>query len=107
MITIEDFKKLEIKVGQVVAAERVTGSDKLLKLTVEVGEEAPRQIIAGIGKTYEPEALLGKQLTVLVNLEPRSIMGLESQWMVLAASGNSGPVILIPERPTQAGSQVR
>ena len=107
MITIEDFKKVEIKVGQVMAAERVTGSDKLLKLTVEVGEAMPRQIIAGIGKTYEPEALLGKQLAVLVNLEPRSIMGLESQGMVLAASGDAGPVILVPERPVPSGAVLK
>lgn len=107
MITIEDFKKVEIKVGQVTAAERVTGSDKLLKLTVEVGEEAPRQIIAGIGKTYEPEVLLGQQLAVLVNLEPRSIMGLESQGMVLAASGDAGPVILMPEKPVPSGAVLK
>ncbi len=107
MITIEDVKKVEIRVGQVTAAERVTGSDKLLKLTVEVGEATPRQIIAGIGKTYEPEALLGKQLAVLVNLEPRSIMGLDSQGMVLAASGDAGPVILMPEKPVPSGAVLK
>ena len=104
MITYEEFKKVELKIGEVKTAERVVGSEKLLKLLVEIGETPPRQIIAGIGKVYEPETLVGRQIVIVANLEPRLIMGLESQGMVLAADGTDGPVILLPEKPVLAGT---
>jgi methionine--tRNA ligase beta chain len=104
MITYDKFKKVELKIGEVKTAERVVGSEKLLKLAVEIGEPAPRQIIAGIGKVYEPETLLGRQIVIVANLEPRIIMGLESQGMVLAADGTDGPVVLCPEKPVLAGT---
>jgi len=89
MITFNDFQKIEIKVGAILSAEKVEGSEKLLKLSVDFGELAPRQVISGIAKTFSPEngleKLIGKQFLFVTNLEPRNIMGLESQAMILAA----------------------
>jgi len=107
MISIEDFKKAELKIAKILSAERVEGSEKLIKLKVSLGEEE-RQIVAGIGKAYEPEALVGKEIVVVANLEPRTMMGIESQGMLLAASEGDGlPVLLVPEREITPGSSVR
>jgi methionyl-tRNA synthetase len=83
-ITIEEFAKIELKTATVLSAERVPKSEKLLKLHVSLGSEQ-RQIVAGIGKKYEPEALVGKTIIVVANLKPAKLMGIESQGMVLAA----------------------
>lgn len=108
MVSYEDFSNLTLRVARVIEAARVEGSEKLLKLSVDIAEEAPRQIIAGIGKVYEPEDLVGKQVVIIANLEPRSIMGLESNGMVLAAhDADANPVILIPEKETPAGSDIK
>jgi methionyl-tRNA synthetase len=94
-ITIEDFVKVELRVGQVLTAERVPKSDKLLRFTVDVGEAAPRQILAGIAEHYEPEKLVGRKLVIVANLKPRKLRGFESQGMVLAASvGEEGRPVL-------------
>jgi methionyl-tRNA synthetase len=94
-ITIEDFVKVELKVGEVLTAERVPKSDKLLRFTVDVGEPQPRQILAGIAEHYEPEALVGRKLVIVSNLKPRKLRGFESQGMVLAASvGDEGRPVL-------------
>lgn len=93
MATYEDFLKLDFRVATVVEAGRIEGSDKLLKLKVNLGEDE-RQIIAGIGKKYNPEDLVGRQIVIIANLESRSLMGHESQGMLLAADSESGPVIL-------------
>lgn len=87
-ITIDDFMKIQLKTATVVSAERVPNSDKLIKLAVDLGSEK-RQIVAGIGKKYEPDALIGKRIVVVANLQPRKLMGIESQGMVLAA-GDAG-----------------
>lgn len=85
MITFEDFRKMEIKIGTVLFADKVDGSEKLLKLSVDFGESAPRQVVSGIAKTFsEPQKLIGKQFAFVANLEARLIMGLESQAMILA-----------------------
>ena len=105
MITIDDFKKVEIKVGTVIACEKIEGSEKLLKLDFDFGDEK-RQIVSGIANSYEPEGLIGMQIPVIVNLEPRKLMGFESQGMILAASANGKPVILCPYSPVDAGSSV-
>lgn len=114
MINIDDFKKVELKVAKVILAERVEGSDKLLKLEVDLGPSASsgqvsekRQIIAGIGKAYNPEDLTGKEIIIVANLEPRSLMGLESQGMVLAANAKSGPVLIVPEKEVDPGTLLR
>ncbi|MFH1193141.1 MAG: methionine--tRNA ligase [Candidatus Jorgensenbacteria bacterium] len=115
MISIDDFKNIELKVGKVLTAARVEGSDKLVRISVDLGPSTGsgqakndiRQLVAGIGKAYEPEALIGKEITVVANLEPRQLMGLESQGMLLAASDENGPVLLVPERPVPPGAQVK
>ena len=94
MINYETFRQVELKVAKVIEAERVEGSEKLLKLKIDLGSET-RQIIAGVGDKYEPESLIGKNIIIVVNLEPKNLMGLESQGMLLAASNeNEGPVLL-------------
>ncbi|HEV2764964.1 MAG TPA: methionine--tRNA ligase [Pyrinomonadaceae bacterium] len=89
-IGIEDFAKVEMRVGQVLTAERIPKSDKLLRLTVDVGEAEPRQVLAGIAEHYEPEPLVGRKIVVVTNLKPRKLRGFESQGMVLAASVGDG-----------------
>ena len=85
MITFNDFQKIEIKIGTVLSAEKVEGSEKLLKLSVDFGEPGAKTSRFGIAKTFrEPQKLIGKQFAFVTNLEPRSIMGLESQAMILA-----------------------
>ncbi len=91
MITIEEFKKIQIKIGLITSAEKVPDTDKLLKLTVEMGEEKPRQIISGIAAYFsDPGQLVGKKVAFLANLESKVIRGLESQGMILAVSGGEG-----------------
>jgi methionyl-tRNA synthetase len=94
-IEIGDFAKVEMRVGEILTAERVPKSDKLLRFTVDVGEDAPRQILAGIAEHYEPEKMIGRKVAVVSNLKPRKLRGFESQGMILAASvGDEGkPVI--------------
>jgi methionyl-tRNA synthetase len=95
MIGIEDFVKIELKVGEVLTAERIPKSDKLLRFTVDLGEAQPRQILAGIAEYYEPETLVGRKIIVVSNLKPRKLRGFESQGMVLAASiGEEGKPVL-------------
>jgi methionyl-tRNA synthetase len=93
-IGIDDFLKVEMRVGQVKTAERITGADKLLKLTVDIGSEV-RQICAGIAQYYEPESLIGRKVVVVVNLAPRKMRGVESNGMIVAASvGPDGRPVL-------------
>ncbi len=107
MINFDDFSKIELKVAKVVTVERVDGSNKLLKLQVDLGEIGmTRQILAGIGKVYAPEELIGKQIVIVANLESRMLMGLESNGMVLAASSEAGPVVLMPEKLVMPGVSI-
>jgi len=106
-ISHDDFKKLDLRVAKIVAAERVEKSEKLLRLTVAVVDSETRTIVAGIGKAYQPETLVGRLIIILANLEPRSLMGIESQGMLLAADSPDGPVILIPEKPVAAGAPIQ
>ncbi len=113
MLSFEEFQNVDLRVGRVVAAARVGGSDKLLKLAVdlcetdEAGNPALRPIVAGIGKVYEPEALVGREIVIVANLEHRVLMGLESQGMLLAASDADGPVLLMPDREVPSGARVK
>jgi len=105
-ISYEDFSKIELQVAEVKSAERLEGSDKLIKLQIQLGEES-RQLVAGIGKAYEPESLVGRQIVVVVNLEPRKLMGEESQGMLLAAHDeDGGPILLVPDKKSPSGSTV-
>lgn len=107
MISYEDFSKTELKVAKILSAERVEGSPKLLKLQIDLGVEK-RQLVAGVGKKYAPEELVGKNIVVVANLEPRILVGLESQGMLLAASNETeGPVILTIAGDIAPGSEVR
>jgi methionyl-tRNA synthetase len=94
-IEIDDFAKVDLRVGQVLSAERVPKADKLLLLKIDLAEEQPRQVLAGIAQYYEPEKLIGRKVVVVANLKPRKLRGFESQGMVVAASyGEEGrPVI--------------
>ncbi|MCX6703426.1 MAG: hypothetical protein NTV02_01920 [Candidatus Zambryskibacteria bacterium] len=90
MITIDDVKKVEIRAGKILSAENIEGSDKLLKLTVDFGEELPRTILSGIAKFFpEGAGLIGVTCGFVANLEPRPMMGMESQGMILAVSGEN------------------
>ena len=94
-IGIEDFVKVELRAGEIKTAERVPKADKLLRMTIDLGETEPRQILAGIAQYYEPEKLIGRKVIVVANLAPRKLRGFESQGMVLAASiGEEGRPIL-------------
>ena len=115
MISYDDFKKVELKTAKIESAERVEGSNKLIKLAVDLGNEK-RQIIAGIGRKYEPENLIGKTIIIVANLEPRTFtlrsdsgqMVLESQGMLLAASNETEePVLLTVMENINSGNEVR
>ena len=106
MITIEDFFRTELKVANITAAEPIPNSHKLLKLTVELGDES-RVLVAGIAKEYPAEDLLGRQVVVVTNLQPAKLMGIESQGMVLAASVDGRPVLLRPDQDVPGGTSVR
>jgi len=108
MISYDDFKKVELRVAKILTAERVEGSDKLVRLRLGVGSEmGERQILAGIGKRYEPEHLVGREIIIVANLEPRSLMGFESQGMLLAADGEEGPVLLTVDQEVDPGSGIK
>ena len=92
-ISIEDFAKVELRVGQVKVAEKVKGADKLLRLEVDLGTEI-RQVVAGIAEAYAPETLIGRKVVIVVNLAPRKLRGLESNGMIVAASPEGGKPIL-------------
>ncbi|MBP6858057.1 MAG: methionine--tRNA ligase subunit beta [Candidatus Pacebacteria bacterium] len=107
-LTIDEFAKLEARIGLVLSAEAVDGSDKLIRFMLDFGEEKPRQILSGIKAWYEPETLVGKKMLFVINLAPRKMMGLESQGMLMAVDGLEGqPVFLIPEDEVAPGAKVR
>ncbi len=108
-IGIEDFAKVEMRVGQIKTAERIVGADKLLKLTVDIGTEI-RQICAGIAQFYEPEKLIGRKVAVVVNLAPRKLRGVESNGMIVAASvGPEGRPVLagFPDEDVEVGARLK
>ncbi len=105
--TIDDFAKIEIKIGTIKTVDFIDGSDKLLRLTVDFGEEEPRQILSGIKKYYTPEYLIGKQCPFVTNLAPRSMKGLVSYGMILAArTGDDELALLHPNISTDIGAHV-
>src|SRR3989344_3357323 len=109
MITFDDFQKLDIRIGTIRTAERVPETDKLVKLAVDIGEESPRQLVAGIA-AHVPDigALVGMQIPILANLEPRMLKGVESQGMILAASDDLGGFsLLVPHTAVKNGAQVK
>lgn len=107
LITIDDLMKVELRVGEVLAAEPVPNASKLLRLTVQLGEDDTRTILAGVAEYYEPEALVGRQVIVVANLQPRKMRGIESQGMLLAADIDGKAVLLQPDSPVAPGAKVR
>jgi len=104
-VDIEDFSRIELRVGLVKSAEKVRGSEKLIKLIVDLGPLGERQIIAGLGKWYPPEYFIGRYIIVVANLKPRRMMGLESRGMLLATDTDP-PVIVTVEKPVHPGSRL-
>jgi methionyl-tRNA synthetase len=105
-IGIEDFLKVDLRVGKIISAERVEKSEKLIKLKVDIGTET-RQVVAGIGKSYGPEELMGKSIVIVANLKPAKLMGIESQGMLLAASSGDLLAVATFDRETKTGSRVK
>lgn len=118
-VVIDDFSKIQIKMGKVLSAERIEGSDKLLKLSIDVGEPTPRTICSGVAQYYQPEEVIGKMVPVIVNLAPRKMRGIESNGMVLFAIDETAvavegaeskpghvPVMLNPFKEVPPGSPV-
>ncbi len=106
MINIDDFSKVEMSVGKILEAEPVIGSEKLLKLKVDFGEEAPRQVLSGIAKWYQPSDLIDKSYVFVTNLEVRVMMGLESQAMILAAHDGEDLSIITPNKEAKPGTRI-
>lgn len=107
-ISYDDFAKLEIRVGTVLAVEPVPETDKLLKCTIDFGDFGERTIVSGIAQFRTPEALVGKQLPYVVNLAPRMLRGIESQGMLLAAApGGDGLALLHPDTPVPNGTKLK
>ena len=105
-ITIGDFQKVDLRVAEVVAAERLPKSKKLLKLTVKV-EGEPRTVVAGIAESYEPDALVGKSIVLVANLKPAKLMGVESNGMVLAGSVDGKAVLCTFDAAVAPGIKVK
>ena len=106
MITIDQFRAIELRVGTIVAAEPHPNADRLLVLRVDIGGDE-RQLVAGIRAHYEPAVLIGRQVVVVANLEPAKLRGVESQGMALAASYGDSVVLLRPDEAVPAGAVVR
>jgi methionyl-tRNA synthetase len=105
MISIDEFRKVELKIATIKSAEPHPNADRLMVLQVDLGSEQ-RQICAGIRNHYTPEQLVGKQIVIVANLETAKLRGMESQGMLLAASDNERVIVLTPEKSVQAGSKV-
>lgn len=106
-IGIEDFAKVQLKIGKVLECKKVEKADKLLCSQIDVGEETPRTIVSGIAKYYTPEEMVGKQVIVVTNLKPAKLRGIESQGMILCAEDENGELALItPSKSVRAGSEV-
>jgi methionyl-tRNA synthetase len=104
-ISIEDLIKVDLRIGTVVSAERIEDSEKLLKLQVDIGEENPRQILAGMAKYYTPDGITGLQIVIVANLAPREMMGHTSEGMLLAAGEK--PTLLGVTKQVKNGSRVK
>jgi methionyl-tRNA synthetase len=105
-IKLDDFKKMDLRTARVVEAEPVQKSDKLLRITAQVGDET-RQIVAGIAKDYAPEDLVGTDVVVLINLQPVKLMGIESRGMLLAAEYDGRSVLIRPATKIPSGTRIK
>jgi methionyl-tRNA synthetase len=107
LLGIEEFARMKLVVGQVMVAERVPKSKKLVRLEVDLGEGSLRQLVAGIGAQYEPERLIGRRIVVVANLKPAVLMGVESRGMLLAASVEGAPYLLSVDADVPPGTGVK
>ncbi len=107
MISFDEFQKLDLRIGKVLDADRIEGTDKLLQVTVDVGEDEPRTLVAGLAETFSARELIGQSVVVVANLEPATIRGVQSQGMVLAAGGKTPLALIVPDRECEPGEQVR
>lgn len=105
-VTFDEFKRMDLRVGQVLKAEKVEGTQKLVKLEVDIGMEN-RQMVAGVAELYPPETLIGKRIIVVANLKPARIRGIESQGMLLAADLEGKPIVPFFKEDVPAGTKVR
>lgn len=106
-MTIEEFQKLDLRVGKIITAEKISNSEKLLRLEVDLGSEW-RQIVSGIANKYKPEDLINKQIIIVANLDSKMIKGIESQGMLLAAEDDNGNLSLImPDKEIKSGSKIK
>jgi len=105
-LDLSDFERFDLRAGRIVKSEAIKGSDKLLRLEVDV-ESEKRQVVAGIRQWYAPEGLVGKRCVIVMNIEPAKIFGVESRGMLLAAQDENGVAIVVPEREIAEGSRVR
>ncbi len=106
-ITFNQFNELDLRIGHIQKAERLGGSEKLLKLTVDIGEDKPVTILAGLAMFNQPEELADKEIVVIANLEPKTMVGETSQGMLLAADIQGRPVLLAPVESVPAGAPIR
>lgn len=106
MINYDDFQKLEIRIGTILEAEKIEGADKLLKLLMDLGDEK-RTLVAGIAESYKPASLVGKQVPILANLEPRTLRGVESQGMILACVVDEKAILLKPIKKVPNGTKIK
>jgi len=106
MISFDEFQKMDLRIGKIKTAERIEGSDRLIKLRVDVGNES-RQIVAGISESYSVVDLINKNIVVLMNLEPKILKGVKSDGMLLAADVNGTPVLLTTEKDVPSGTRIR
>lgn len=108
VITIDDFAKVELRIGKIMTAEHIEGSDKLIKLMVDFGELGERQILSGIKKAYAPESLVGRAFLFVTNLAPREMMGLQSNGMLLAVSDSESlPVLYSFDKEVAPGTRAK
>ncbi len=106
-ITFDTFQQLDIRAGKIIAAEKVAKTKKLMKLTVDTGIDQ-RTVVSGIAEYYTPEEVIGKQVSILVNLEPRNLKGIDSQGMILMAENADGSLAFVsPEKDVMPGSEIR
>ncbi len=105
LMSIEEFNKWDLRVAQVLSAERIPKTDKLIKMKINLGEE--RTLVAGIGRDYAPEDLVGKSIVVVANLKPTQLRGVESQAMLLAAGDGKSLTLVVPEGAVPPGAKVK
>lgn len=107
IVSFEEFSKMDLRIGKITMAEPVVGSRNLVKMVIDVGDGENRQAVAGIAQYYSPKELEGKQVAVIVNLQPKRMFGLESNVMILAAEDEKTVSILLPDQPVKVGSKIR